>query len=150
MCKPANILLALVLGIAFLAAPSSRLAAATPSLEGDATHPGSASWIRCEIYFGIGGAGDTDLQDRELRWRDFLDREVTPRFPAGLTVLEAYGQWKSPGAPSPERLVSKVLVILCPDSAESRTSIDAIRTAYKAATHSKSVLLVVQPADVSF
>ena len=27
------------------------------------------------------------------KWRDFLDREVTPRFPSGLSVVDVYGQW---------------------------------------------------------
>jgi len=27
-------------------------------------------------------------------WQEFLDQVVTPRFPMGLTVVEATGQWR--------------------------------------------------------
>jgi hypothetical protein len=131
-------------------ATAAALDAVGPSLSGDAAHPGAARWVRCELYFGIGPAESRDSGQREQRWHDFLDREVTPRFPDGLTVLEAYGQWRGKASDAPERLLSKVLVILCEDSPASRSSIDAIRVAYKAETGSKSVLLVTQPADVSF
>jgi hypothetical protein len=30
----------------------------------------------------------------EAEWRAFLDDEVTPRFPHGLTVLNGAGQWQ--------------------------------------------------------
>ncbi|HEY1848319.1 MAG TPA: DUF3574 domain-containing protein, partial [Opitutaceae bacterium] len=80
----------------------------------------------------------------------FLDREVTPRFPDGLTVLDAYGQWQSKGARQPERLRTKVLIILCEDTPANRAAISAIRSAYKKATHDQSVLLDSGPVDVSF
>ena len=93
-------------------------------------------------------APDDDI--REIRWRAFLDKEVTPRFPDGLTVLDAYGQWRSRPADATSRLRSKVLVILCEDTPANRGAIDAIRAAYKAATHDKSVLLTTERVDVSF
>lgn len=124
---------------------------ATVSLQGEAARPAAAQWMRSELYFGLGldgastGAGVTEAQ-----WREFLDREVTPRFPDGLTVFDAYGQWLGRNAGRPSRLRTKVLVILHEDSAERRAAIDAIRLAWKSATHDRSVLLVSQRADVSF
>ncbi len=85
-----------------------------------------------------------------MRWLAFLDREVTPRFPDGLTVLDAYGQWRAHPNEQPSRLRSKVLIILCEDTPGNRASVDAIRTAFKAATHDKSVLLATEHVDVSF
>ena len=144
----------LIAALAVLWVSSAALAAdagaVTPSLEGDAAHPEAARWVRAELYFGVGPADAADAAAREARWRDFLDREVTPRFPDGLSVIEAYGQWRSPGAASPSRLASKVLVILFEDNPKNRRALDEIRSAYKAATHSKSVLLVLQAANVSF
>ena len=58
-------------------------------------------------------------------WREFLDREVTPRFPDGLIVFDAYGQWLSREQAMPGRLRSKLLVILHPDTPEHRARIDA-------------------------
>jgi hypothetical protein len=123
---------------------------ATAALKGDAARPEAAHWVRSELYFG---AGPVDIQDggvAEIRWRGFLDREVTPRFPGGLTVFDAYGQWLDKGRTAPSRLWTKVLVILHEDTPANRAAIDAIRVAWKAATRDQSVLLVSEPVEVSF
>ena len=82
--------------------------------------------------------------------RSFLDHEVTPRFPDGLTVFDAYGQWRNHSSGNIGRLRTKVLVILHEDTPQKRAAIDEIRSAWKAATHDHSVLLVSQAAEISF
>jgi hypothetical protein len=130
-------------------APSGATASAT--LQGDATRPGAATeWRRSELYFGVGDRDDPSTRIDDARWQAFLDREVTPRFPDGLTVFDAYGQWLFRGQATPERLDSKVLVILHPDTAEDRAKIDAIRSAWKAETGHQSVLWASQVSEVSF
>jgi hypothetical protein len=116
----------------------------------DSGRPESAHWLRCELYFGIGALDTQDDGVGEMRWRSFLDREVTPRFPDGLTVLDAYGQWRGHAGEEPRRLRSKVLVILCEETQANRASIEAIRAAYRVTTHAKSVLLATEHVDVSF
>jgi hypothetical protein len=123
---------------------------ASAELKGDPARPESAHWLRCELYFGIGTIDAPDDGVGEMRWRSFLDREVTPRFPDGLTVLDAYGQWRGHPGEQPSRLRSKILIILCEDTPANRASIDVIRVAYKAATHAKSVLVAMEHVDVSF
>ena len=136
-------------------APSAAVAA-TPALQGDAARPAQASgWVRSELYFGIGREdGDPtrseDAPISEARWRAFLDREVTPRFPDGLTVLDAYGQWLFRGNAQPERLKSKVLVVLHEDTPARSADIEAIRLAWKRETGHQSVLWSKQAAEVSF
>lgn len=131
-------------------------AATTASLEGDAARPAAAiAWVRSELYFGVGeesGVADRpqDAPISEAQWRAFLDREVTPRFPDGLTVLDAYGQWLFRGAKEPNRLKTKVLVVLHEDTPQRRADIEAIRLAWKQATGHQSVLWSRQPVDVSF
>jgi hypothetical protein len=151
--KPRTLLLAaLVLALSCATRPA--IADAPPTapaaLQGDAAHPAAAHWLRSELYFGIGPADSPDEGLREIKWRAFLDKEVTPRFPDGLTVIDAYGQWRRRGAQEPGRLLSKVLVILYEDTPENRAAIDAVRSAYKASTHSQSVLLATSPVEVSF
>ena len=122
-----------------------------PTLTGDPAHPGrTAGWVDTRLYFGLGPADHPELGISETRWREFLDREVTPRFPDGLSVAEVYGQWQGKGQPAPERLRSKVLIIDYPDTQENRDKIDAIRTAWKKQTGDQSVMRVTEPADVSF
>lgn len=126
-------------------------AATAATLQGDPNHPGQTKgWVNTELYFGLGPADRPDQGISEQKWRDFLDREVTPRFPSGLSVVDVYGQWLSKGKTEPERLRSKMLIILYPDSAESRAKIDAIRAAWKQMTGDRSVLRVTRAADVSF
>ncbi len=121
-----------------------------PTLHGDPAHPPAARWVDTRLYFGLGPAGDPTKGVTESAWRDFLDKEVTPRFPAGLSVLDVYGQWQSKSVKSVERIRSKMLVIDYPDTPANNAKIEAIRTAWKALTGDQSVLKVTQPAQVSF
>jgi hypothetical protein len=106
--------------------------------------------VDTKLYFGLGPADHPEQGISEAKWLEFLDREVTPRFPDGLSVLDVYGQWLSKGWTVPERLRSKMLVIYYLDSAENRTKIDGIRAAWKKMTGDQSVLRVTEPAEVSF
>lgn len=124
---------------------------AAPTLTGDRAHPGQTSgWVDTRLYFGLGPADHPEQGISEAQWRAFLDREVTPRFPAGLTVVDAYGQWQGKNEPAPERLRSKILIIDYPDTRENRDKIEAIRAAWKQMTGDQSVMRVTVPADVSF
>jgi len=84
------------------------------------------------------------------QFRAFLDSEITPRFPLGLTVLTGYGQFlNSAGVIQQER--SFVLILLYPlSSQDSNTKIEEIRTLYKAAFNQESVLRTDTKHAVSF
>ena len=147
------LMLAALAAAGLTARPADAPAAAAAALQGDAARPAAARWARSELYFGVGRADEPQrgaARPTESDWRGFLDREVTPRFPDGLTVFDAYGQWLDRHRERPARLRTKVLVILHEDTPERRAAIDAIRLAWKAAWHDQSVLLVTQGADVSF
>lgn len=117
----------------------------------DPAHPARTSaWVDTRLYFGLGDADRPAQGVSEAGWRDFLDHEVTPRFPDGLSVVDVYGQWQGPQEAAPERLRSKQLIIEYPDTAANRERIEAIRTAWKRRTGDRSVLRVTVPADVSF
>jgi len=131
--------------------PASTASATAPTLAGDAAHPGQTlGWVDTKLYFGLGPAGNPDKGTSEARWREFLDKEVTPRFPDGLSVVDVYGQWQGKGQSTPERLRSKMLIIDYPDTKENRDKIEAIRSAWKKLTGDQSVMRVTQAADVSF
>jgi hypothetical protein len=123
---------------------------ASSTLQGDAARPAQAQWLRTELYFSVGSIDGQAGAVNPARWREFLDKEVTPRFPDGFTVLDAYGQWSDHGAKEPERLSTKVIVILHENSAKNGNNIEAIRLAYKRITGDLSVLRLSQPAQVSF
>ena len=122
-----------------------------PTLQGDPAHPGlTKGWVDTKLYFGLGPVEHPEQGVSEADWRSFLDREVTPRFPDGLSVLDVYGQWQGKDQAAPERLRSKMLIIDYPDTAENRARIEAIRSAWKQKTGDQSVMRVTEPADVSF
>ena len=126
--------------------------AATPVANGcDAIAPGTGAeeWIQTELYFGTTLPDGSRMTDDA--WQEFLDTEVTPRFPDGLTVLQGYGQFlDSKGVIDSEDSI--VLIILRPyDDGTASALIDEIREAYKTQFDQESVLRVDQPgACVSF
>lgn len=123
----------------------------TATLKGDPAHPArTVNWVDTKLYFGLGPADVPDKGMPDAAWRDFLDREVTPRFPDGLSVIDVYGQWQGKDQKAPERIRTKLLVIDYPNTKENRDKIEAIRLAWKKKTGDQSVLKVTQPADVSF
>ncbi|MBD9536379.1 DUF3574 domain-containing protein [Stenotrophomonas sp. STM01] len=151
------VVLPLLLGLATSAIAAPPVTEpATAALHGDAQRPAEAGgWLRSELYFGVGEETGPSRREQtdvisQAQWRAFLDKEVTPRFPDGLTVFDAYGQWLFRGAAEPNRLSTKVLVILHEDTPQRRNDIEAIRLAWKQATHHQSVLWARQPVEVSF
>ena len=139
----------------YLAASIAALPAQSPTLQNDPTHPpATQNWVDTRLYFGLGPADAPNKGVSEATWRAFLDREVTPRFPAGLSVLDVYGQWQSKPTrvrqTHPERIRSKLLIIDYPNTPENAARIEAIRAAWKRQTGDQSVLKVTQPADISF
>ena len=107
----------------------------------DSDRPASAShWIRTELYFGGIDSAPWDL---------FLAEVVTPRFPAGLTVIEASGQWRARDS-SIHRLPTRILVILHPGSVATSRAIEEIRSQFKDRFHHESVLRADSPVVVSF
>jgi hypothetical protein len=125
--------------------------ATAAALAGDAQHPGAAQgWVETQLYFGLGPADHPEQGVSEADWRAFLDAEVTPRFPSGLSVVDVYGQWRSKGSRRVERQRSKMLIVVYANTSENSAKIDAIRTAWKRKTGDESVLRVTEPAQVSF
>lgn len=124
--------------------------ATTATMQGDAKRPARAAhWQRAELYFGLGRRDADNAATFETRWQAFLDEEVTPRFPDGFSVLDAYGQWQRQDNRQIERLNSKLLVVLF-QGAKHRRDLDALRAAWKQRTGDESVLLSITPAEVSF
>ncbi len=82
-------------------------------------------------------------------WKKFLNKEITPRFPDGLTVLMGSGQFRdSSGEIIKEK--SRLLILLYPveTQAESSARIEQIREAYKQAFQQQSVLRADNPDPV--
>jgi hypothetical protein len=101
-----------------------------------------------ELLFGR-RIGDNGVVS-EGAWRRFLAREVTPRFPDGLTVIEARGQWRNPQNQRIIREQSNVVLIVLPGHAEDQERLGEIAQAYKRQFRQQSVGIIVRQACVSF
>ena len=101
---------------------------------------GSEAWVRGELYFGT--SMDQGVGVIPDDFEAFLDAEVTPRFPDGLTLLTGLGQWKGPNDAVPGKEGSELLIILYPQesAAESSAKLEEIREAYKEQFNAQSVL----------
>src|SRR3954463_8708856 len=86
----------------------------------------------------------------EARWRAFLAREVTSRFPDGLTIYETTGQWRDPTRKIIAREKSRVLRIIITADEAANDKIAAVAAAYKKQFAQTSVGIVTRPACVSF
>ena len=108
---------------------------------------GADPWVKYELFMGRGNQSGEVVDD--AAWNAFLGDTVTPRFPDGLTVLDARGQWRdSEGLIGNER--SKLLVILAPPGGGEMRLIDEVTGEYKRRFGQESVLKVVYDACVSF
>lgn len=113
-----------------------------------ACRAGQHSRLMAELIFGRDIGRRTGVS--EAAWRRFLDREVTPRFPDGLTVVNAVGQWRDRSTGRIVREPSKMLMIVLPGNADDHARLDAVVAAYKRQFQQQSVGIIVQPACAAF
>jgi Protein of unknown function (DUF3574) len=141
----------LTVGISTLSV--SRNYSSTETIESLATNlsracsnvPASKPVTRTELFFGLHKLNGTDVNNTEFQ--QFLEREVTPRFPDGFTVISGHGQFKDAGGTILQER-SKLLILLYPiavtrDSPQERLrqrQIEQIRKAYITAFQQQSVL----------
>lgn len=124
------------------------LALALSACAGQVPHcPAGAERMQvAELLFGH-NIGDK-LGVSEADFRRFVDEELTPRFPDGLTIVNASGQWREG-----DRIVrepSKVVLIAIPDAPDVRAKLDAARDAYKRRFKQQAVGLILRSSCVSF
>jgi len=85
------------------------------------------SAIETHLYFGLKTENGQGIS--EQAWQQFLADVVTPRFPDGLTVLEAYGQ--SSRNPAPEGQQTRLLIVVHPDTEAAAIAVREIKTIWK-------------------
>ena len=101
---------------------------------------------RIELYFGR-NSGET-VGVSEEAWAAFLDTEITPRFPDGLSVIDIAGQWKDPASGRIVREPGKLLVLIVHDGDAARPKLAGIVARYKDRHSQQSVLTTEAPVCV--
>jgi hypothetical protein len=76
---------------------------------------------RTELYFGAVEAG---------QWEQFLEQEVTPRFPDGLSWYDVNGQWRGPSG-KPEKLPSRIMLLIHADNPSNRQALADIGEVFR-------------------
>jgi hypothetical protein len=110
--------------------------------------PPSRMMISAEMIFG------RNIGDRpgisESAFSNFVAREITPRFPDGLTIIDGDGQWRDGVRNVDVRERAKVVLITFADDARKRADLVAIAENYKRQFSQQSVLTKVGNVCVSF
>lgn len=102
--------------------------------------------IQDTLYFGTGipGGGTVTAED----WSSFVTAVVTPRFPQGLTVSQAAGQWRGDDGVIVQES-SYVLQLVHPGDAANSQAVAAVADAYKAQFRQEAVLRVSERVCIS-
>jgi hypothetical protein len=119
--------------------PGGQFVLHSPQLKADVVAYTPDRYYRTELYFGLSKPDGSEVTAEE--WARFLADEVTPRFPAGFTVIEALGQYQG----DDKKIVkekSRVLILLYEkkDRKHNSVKIEEIRAAYKKAFRQESVM----------
>jgi Protein of unknown function (DUF3574) len=98
--------------------------------------------VAIDLYFGRDKPDGGEVTEAE--WGAFVAEVVTSRFPDGLSVFDASGQYREPsGRVVRER--SKRLVVIVFDAPAHRARLEQIIDAYKQRFGQNSVFRVEQP-----
>lgn len=133
-------------------APGLVLAASTlvptkAAAESLACRPPLRAMQQFELLFGRNIGSRIGVS--EAAWSRFLAREVTPRFSAGLTVVDAAGQWRD-GRGRIGREPGKLVMIVAPDTATTDRRAAAIAAAYERQFGQQSVVVIARPVCAGF
>ena len=105
------------------------------------------SFTEYRLFFGRGGPDGEVVGEED--WSAFVADTVSTRFPDGLTVLDATGQWREPTG-TIQHEDTKLLIMLVEPGNDATERINEISEAYEARFGQESVLRVVGTACTSF
>ncbi|QHT68779.1 DUF3574 domain-containing protein [Rhodocytophaga rosea] len=104
-------------------------------------------WMLERLYFGRSMPNGEEVS--EEAWDSFVAEVITPRFPDGLTLLDAQGQWQEEDGVI-VRESTFILEVVHPESTSDDDKLKVIIEEYKKRFQQSSVLRVTQPAEVEF
>jgi hypothetical protein len=145
--RPTCVALIRVLAILLALIPAPACRKSPDRSEAPQTSAAPQTQLRTELYFGLSKPDGGTVSAAE--WDQFLARDVTPRFPEGLTVLDAAGQYQTQSGQL-TREDTKLLILIHPAGPEKEKAIGDVIARYKELFRQESVLRVSAPAKVSF
>ncbi len=112
---------------------------ATPTAPAPVTtcEAGYSAMVRDVLYFGRNRPAGGVVSDAE--WQGFLDQVVTPRFPTGLTVVAATGQWRGQSG-AVEQEQAEILTLFHTGDDAARRAVAEIAAEYQRRFQQEAVL----------
>ena len=114
------------------------------------SQPQLGTYVLETLFFGESIKGGGSISEGD--WQRFLAEVITPRFPLGLTVINADGQWQGPGGAIAHEASKVVMIVYAnDDSAAYRSAkIGTIDSLYKSRFNQESVLRLRSIVQASF
>ena len=109
---------------------------------------GQEPMLIVQLFFGEDVPGRGTLPP--AAWNRFLRMDVTPRFPDGLTIIDAQGQWRDPKTRKIVREPSKVVMIAARDTPDLAARIEMIVRIYRNRFRQQSVGVVTTNGCAAF
>ena len=103
--------------------------------------------VRDILYFGRNRPAGGVVGDAE--WQGFLDGVVTPRFPAGITVVAARGQWRGRTG-SLEHEQAQIITLVHAGDDRARRAVAEVVAEYKRRFQQEAVLRERTPTCARF
>jgi hypothetical protein len=104
-------------------------------------------WFSTEIYFGRNISARGEISEQQFA--EFLLYQVTPAFPAGMTVYDAYGQMQHSNGEIVKQK-TKVVVLVHKNSKADADAINKIITAYRSKFGNPQVMLLTKQVKPVF
>jgi hypothetical protein len=98
--------------------------------------------LQVDLFFGR--ERDKGREVTEAEWASFVNEEVTPRFPEGLSVLDVRGQYRHPSGRI-ERERTKLLVVVVFDAPAHHAKVQALVETYSRRYGQHTVFRVERP-----
>ena len=104
-------------------------------------------WIKTEIYFGRDIPGGQEIS--RGAWGEFMDKVLTPHFPKGLTVYDAYGQMQHENGRI-ERQSTWVVAVVHPKDPAIDKAVQEVIEAFRKQFNRAQVMLLSAPTMAQF
>ena len=105
--------------------------------------------LQIRLAFGLTRPDGSVIERQD--WQQFVDSEITPRFPAGFTVIDAQGQWYDAAGHKVIQEGSRIVWIVAPSTNRSlQAHLRAIRQIYQKRFKQQAVGLTIQSGCSSF
>lgn len=89
----------------------------------------SADTLKTEVYFGLRLPDGKQVSEEE--WNKFLAEFVVPRFPNGLTVIDASGRSANAAKTDTPVNPTKLLVLVHPNVGDSQDKLAEVKTEFR-------------------